>query len=380
MSDIHLTVPTFEVEEVLAEIRLCLEKGWTGAGFKTVEFEEAWKQYTGLPHAHFVNSATAGLHLAVRCLKANGWCDSRAHGNEVITTPLTFVSTNHVLLHEGLRPVFADVDDTLCLSRESVAARITERTRAVMFVGMGGNCGELNMIAALCRDRKLKLIVDAAHMAGTRVHGHYSWMRTLPDAIVFSYQAVKNLPTADAGMVCFEDVALDTTARRISWLGIDRDTYARTQSSNGYKWKYDVDEVGWKYAGNSIMAAIALVQLRHLDRDNAYRRQLATWYDQMLPPEIERPRIPNGCESSRHLYQVLVNNRDEVMLKLNSRGIFPGVHYACNTDYSMYSYAKGTCPNAERAASRLISLPLHLRMTHADVARVAYQLVNATRA
>src|SRR5262245_50201992 len=131
LEEIHLFVPTFRIEETLAEIRECLEKGWTGLGYKTLQFEDAWRRYTGLPHAHFLNSATAGLHLAVRLLKERrGWAD----GDEVISTPLTFVSTNHAILYAGLQVVFADVDEHLCLDPASVAERISPRTRAVMFV------------------------------------------------------------------------------------------------------------------------------------------------------------------------------------------------------------------------------------------------------
>ena len=108
MKPIQLFVPHFRIEECLAEIRECLEKGWTGLGYKTVAFETAWKAYTDLPYAHFLNSATAGLHLAVRLLKQrDGWRE----GDEIITTPLTFVSTNHAMLYENLHPVFADVDE-----------------------------------------------------------------------------------------------------------------------------------------------------------------------------------------------------------------------------------------------------------------------------
>src|SRR5262245_3605726 len=164
MDPIQLFVPTFRVEETLAEIRECLEKGWTGLGYKTVAFEDAWKSYTGLPHAHFLGSATFGLHLALRLLAdAEGWRE----GDEVITTPLTFVSTNHAILYERLRPVFADVDEHLCLDPQSVAARITPRTRAVVFVGMGGNAGRYAEVRALCRERGLRLVLDAAHMSGT---------------------------------------------------------------------------------------------------------------------------------------------------------------------------------------------------------------------
>ena len=122
---IHLFVPTFRVDECLAEIRECLEKGWTGIGFKTIEFEEAWKDYTGLPHAHFLE--LGDRRPAPGLPAAQGAGRLGATGDEVITTPLTFVSTNHAILYENLRPVFADVDEYLCLDPQSVAERITDR-------------------------------------------------------------------------------------------------------------------------------------------------------------------------------------------------------------------------------------------------------------
>lgn len=220
---IQLFVPSYRIDECLKEVRECLEKGWTGLGFKTVEFEKAWANYAKLPHAHFLNSNTSGLHLALYILKTRlGWDDD----DEVITTPFTFVSTNHAILHARLRPVFADIDDYLCLDPSSVASRITSRTRAVMFVGVGGNTGQYDKIVDLCRESGLRLILDAAHMAGTRVGG---WqVGPEPDAVVFSFQAVKNLPTADAGMICFKDGEDDDRVRKLSWLGISKDTYTRT--------------------------------------------------------------------------------------------------------------------------------------------------------
>jgi dTDP-4-amino-4,6-dideoxygalactose transaminase len=261
MEPINLFVPTFRIEECLAEIRECLEKGWTGLGFKTVQFENAWKEYTDLPHAHFVSSATAGLHLAVRLLKEQfSWQD----GDEVITTPLTFVSTNHVILYENLRPVFADVDEYLCLDPASVEERITPRTRAVVFVGIGGNSGRLPDIVQLCRKHGLKLILDAAHMTGTYLGGRHVGGEA--DVAVFSFQAVKNLPTADSGMVCFADSHLDADVRQWTWLGINKDTYARTVEQGAYKWYYDVEHVGFKAHSNSIMAALGLVSLSTWNR------------------------------------------------------------------------------------------------------------------
>ena len=371
MGPIQLFVPTFRIDECLAEIRECLEKGWTGIGFKTVQFESAWQEFTGLPHAHFLNSATAGLHLAVRLLKEHGgWQD----GDEIISTPLTFVSSNHVILYERLHPVFADVDEFLCLEPASILERITPRTRAVMFVGLGGNTGQLEQVARVCHERGLKLILDASHMAGTRQCGKHVGQEA--DVAVFSFQAVKNLPTADAGMICFADAQLDAEVRQWTWLGINKDTYSRTISQGAYKWYYDVEHEGFKYHGNSIMAAIGLVSIKYLDQDNAYRRQIATWYDELLDdePRIQRIPVAPGCLSARHLYQVMVDHRDEVMLALNEQQIYPGVHYRDNTAYRMYTYAHETCPRATCASERLISLPMHLRLNYRDVQRVAIAL------
>lgn len=366
---VQLFVPSFRIDECLAEIRECLEKGWTGLGFKTVEFESAWKAYTRLEHAHFLSSNTVGLHLALHIYKTrDGWQD----GDEVLTTPLTFVSSNHAILYCGLKPVFVDIDDSLCIDPEDMLKKISSRTRAVVFVGLGGNVGQYDRVRELCRERGIRLILDAAHMSGTRVGGrHVGWDA---DVSVFSFQAVKNLPTADSGMICFADREDDERARKLSWLGINKDTYSRTASAGAYKWMYDVEEIGFKYHGNSIMAAIGLVQLKYLDRDNAYRRQLAQWYEDAFAPYSDAVRtipVTPGCESSRHLFQVRLRNRDTVMLALHQHQIYPGVHYRDNTEYRMYAEAKGTCPRAHAASREILSLPMHMQVTAADVAQIA---------
>ena len=374
MSSLQLFRPKFRVEECLEEIRECLEKGWTGIGFKTVEIENAWKDYTGLKNAHFVNSATSGLHLAIKVFKDQyGW---KEEDSEVISTPLTFISTNHAIKYERLNVVFADVDKYLCLDPKDIEKKITEKTKAVVFVGIGGNTGKLQEVADLCRKHDLKLILDAAHMAGTRLNGRVpGW--DCADAIVYSFQAVKNLPTADSGMVCFKEEKFDKLARQLTWLGINKDTFSRSQSNAAYKWKYDVENVGFKYHGNSVIAAIALVQLKYLDVDNAYRRQLATWYEELLgnAENIKTISIPAECECSRHAFMIMVDNRDELLLALNESNIYPGVHYRDNTEYGMYSYANGDCPNAKNAANRLLSLPLHLDLSKKDIEYIAERVL-----
>lgn len=371
---IQLFVPKFEVEECLAEIKECLEKGWTGLGFKTIQLEEEWKKYTGFSNAHYLNSATSGLNIAFDILREEyRWED----GDEVITTPLTFVSSNHAILLAGLKAVFADVDDTLCLDPKDVEKRITPKTKAILYVGMGGNAGHYDKMVELCQKRGLKLILDAAHMAGTRFNGQIPGKEA--EVVIYSFQAVKNLPTADSGMICFMRDELDEIVRKKAWLGINKDTFERTTSGGNYKWKYDVEYIGQKYHGNSIMAAIGLVQLRYLDRDNAFRKQLASWYTHGFAQYAENIKIvhvPSECESSRHLFQIIVEDRDGLMVALNQSEIYPGVHYTDNTQYRMYAYAKGTCPYASYVSDHVISLPMHMRLTHEDVQKIICEVVN----
>lgn len=371
---IQLFVPTFEIEECLSEIRECLEKGWTGMGFKTVQFEDEWKKYTGMKNAHFLNSATSGLNIAFDVLKEEyGWRD----GDEVITTPLTFVSSNHAIVLAGLKAVFADIDDTLCLDPHDVEKRITPKTKAILYVGMGGNIGHYKQIVELCEKYDLKLVLDAAHMSGTRINGEIPGKEA--EVIIYSFQAVKNLPTADSGMICFKRDEFDAIVRKKTWLGINKDTYARTSAGGNYKWKYDVEYVGQKYHGNSIMAAIGLVQLRYLERDNSFRRQIADWYTKGFAPysdKIKLVEVPKECESARHLFQIIVDDRDGLMAYLNERDIYPGVHYVDNTQYRMYSYAKDTCPKASHVSDHIISLPMHMRLTFEDVQKIVRTVVD----
>lgn len=362
--------PKFMIQDCLKEIQECLDKGWTGMGYKTVQFEELWKGYTGLANAYYVNSATAALNLAFNILKSeNNWEDE----DEIITTPLTFISTNHAIKRAHLKAVFADVDESLCLDPRSVMKRITDKTKAICFVGMGGNVGQYKEIVRICREKSLSLILDAAHMAGTKLDGIVPGQEA--DAVCYSFQAVKNLPTGDSGMVCFKEKAYDTIARQRGWLGINKDTYARMNNGN-YKWKYDVNYVGNKYNGNSVMAAIAIAQFSYLEEGNEYRRKIAELYRKQLEKVegITFVREPVNCISSQHLFQILVEDRDGLLLFLNKNDIYPGVHYIANTEYSMYSYGKGSCPYAEWVSAHVLSLPLHLYVTESDVENVCNKI------
>jgi dTDP-4-amino-4,6-dideoxygalactose transaminase len=376
MSAINLFKPHFRNEEISKHWTECLNNGWTGLGFKTVQMEEEWKKYTGLPFAHFLNSNTSGLHLAVKILKdANKWNE----GDEIITSPLTFVASNHAIMYERMKPVFADVDQHLCLDPEDLVRKITKKTKAVMFIGIGGNAGQFDKIVEICKQHKLKLILDAAHMSGTFItrNGNVEHIGQDADVTVFSFQAVKNLPTSDSGMICFKNEDYDSLVRKLAWLGIDKDTYQRTNDKGTYKWEYELVDVGYKYHGNSIVASMGLIGLKYLDVDNDRRREICKMYEKAFNkagiPTIKTS--PYTTRSSRHLYQVNVPNRNDIMSYLNTQEIYPGVHYRDNTKYSVYKEQYGNCPNSHILSEQVISLPLHMSLSDEDVQRVIDKVI-----
>lgn len=375
--NIQVLKPFYRTQEITKLVAECCDSAWTGIGGKMMDFEEAWKASSGAKTCHMLNSATVGLHLAVLQLKMKyGWSDEA----EIITTPLTFVSTNHAILYNDLKPVFADIDQYGCLDPVSIESKITTHTKAILYVGLGGNTGSLREVIALAKKHSLKLILDAAHMAGTKWKdsGMQVGCQDEVDVVVFSGQAVKNLPTADSGWICWngsDALEMDAQTRKLSWLGIDKDTFSRTNTSQGsYKWYYDVPYLGYKFHSNAVMGCFGLVGLKYLEQDNAYRRYICDIYTDGLKDVVEIVPTREDCISSRHLFQILVDKRDEVMLALNQCGIYPGVHYRENTLYSMYQFGQGTTPNVTSFSNRTITLPVHMHLSVEDARYVVQKL------
>ena len=158
----------------------------------------------------------------------------------------------------------------------------------------------------------------------------------------------------------------------MAWLGINKDTYARTTSQGSYKWKYDVDYVGYKYNGNAIMAAIALVQLNYLDEENARRREICKMYTEGFRnnDKIDIIGAPYADECSYHIYELVVPRSASTAFGISHSRYYGGVHYRDNTEYSMYRYAQGTCPHAHEISQHLITLPLHMWLTDEEVEKI----------
>ena len=348
-------------EEAITEVGEVLRSGWLGLGPRTAAFERAFAAYVGVPYCVGVSSCSGALRLALHLLDL-------PRGAEVVTTPLTFVGANQVILHEDLVPVFADVrQDTGNLDPASVAERISNRTGAIVVLHYGGYPCDLDELYALARDAGVPVVEDCAHACGATYRGRR--IGSHGDLHAFSFHAVKNLPTGDGGALTVHHEDHARRLRRLRWFGIDTDTYART-SGRAYRWDYAVEELGFKHHMNDIQAAIGLAQLEYLEIDNARRREIAASYREGLSDldGIELLRQESDRESSQHLFCVLAERRDDLVDRLAERGIDTGVHYRPSYDYPMFE--GGPLPQVERFWRRAVSLPMHVGLADEHVEAV----------
>ena len=360
-----MTIPVFRPsygDREFEAVREVMASGWVGLGPKTAEFEQKFAAYLGVEHAVALNSGTAALHLA---LLAAG-----VEGSEVVTTPLTFVSTNHAILYTGGTPVFADVEEgSGNLDPASVRERVTEKTRAIVCVHFGGRACKMAELRAIADERGLVLIEDAAHGCGGEWHGRK--LGAIGDMGCFSFHAVKNLATGEGGMVVTNDAETAARWRRLRWLGITKDTWSR-EGATRYSWYYDVVEVGFKCHMNDIPAAIGLVQLERLDELNARRAEWAGRYDEALGDLawVQLPVVDPETKPDWHNYVVQTEHRDDLNQYLAERDISTGVHYIPNNHYAMYKSCRGPTPVCDRMWQRLLTLPLYPDLTEKDFGRV----------
>ena len=376
-------LPTIEEDEI-NEVAATLRSGWLTTGPKTAQFEAEFKAYVESPCALAVNSATAGLHLALAALGIGP-------GDEVITTPLTFCSTVNTILQVGATPVLADVGRDGNVDPNSIAERITTRTRAILPVHLGGLPCDMDAIWALARRHELFVIEDAAHA----VASHYRGVPigaggrsagTSSDAVVYSFYATKNLTTGEGGMVTTHEPGLEEQMRILCLHGISKDAWNR-YSDRG-KWYYDVVRSGFKYNLSDIQSAIGIHQLRKQERFLEIRTRYANSYNQAFADvaEVELPPDSDACRHSWHLYGLRLNlqkldiTRGQFIEELRRRNICASVHFIPIPLLSFFApYANlrhNQCPNALALYPRLVSLPLYPAMSQQQVRYVA-ESVNA---
>ncbi|QNP47999.1 DegT/DnrJ/EryC1/StrS family aminotransferase [Diaphorobacter aerolatus] len=361
-------------EEEIAEVVDTLRSGWLTTGPKARRFEQAFAEFLGDASLETVavNSATAGLHLA---LEAAGV----APGDEVITTTHTFTASAEVIRYLGANPVLVDIEEhSWCIDPREIEKHVTARTKAIIAVHFGGRSANMTAILDIARRHRLKVIEDAAHALPCTHRG--AMIGTLEsDATVFSFYANKTMTTGEGGMLVTRDAALAKRARTMRLHGIDRDAFARFNSTVP-AWRYDIVAPGFKYNMTDIAAAIGLVQLRRVRDMQQRRADIARQFDAAFASMegiVTPPQAQAGDVHSWHLYPILVPprvDRDRFIDAMFAQGIGMSVHYI---PLHQQSYWRASCrldardfPVSESMYQRTASLPIYTRMTDADVKRV----------
>lgn len=363
----------------IAAVGSAMRSGWVTTGPKTKEFEQAFTAYLGDEglQSIAVNSATAGLHLALEALGIGP-------GDEVIAPTLTFTATVEVVRYLGADPVLVDVDPvTLNIDPSKIRAAITPATRAIMPVHYAGLACDMDAILAIAREFNLKVVEDAAHALPT------TWRNTLvgqlqSDVTVFSFYANKTITTGEGGMAVTHNPVLAERMRIMRLHGLSRDAFDRFTSKTP-AWYYEVVAPGFKYNMTDVAAAMGVEQLARLPQFVERRQYLAERYHEQLAnlPLTLPAKAPHGDTHAWHLYVIRLQEgaavtRDAVIQGLSDRGIGTSVHYVPLHRHpywrDRYQLTPAMFPQADAAYQSMISIPLFTAMTDADQDRVIHAL------
>ena len=361
-------------EEEIAAVVECLRSDWVTTGPKTRQFEQEFAAYLGgAVETVSVNSATAGLHLALEALGIGP-------GDEVIVPTLTFTATAEVVRYLGAQPVFVDADpNTLNLDLAALEAAIGPHTRAIIPVHYAGLACDMDAIMALARSYGLRVVEDAAHAFPTMYKGRL--VGTLDsDITVFSFYANKTMTTGEGGMVVTRSPELAARIRMMRIHGISQDAFAR-YTSRKPAWFYEVVAAGFKYNLTDLASAMGIAQLHKIDRFLLRREQLAArYFSELADLPLRLPAVAAaGSTHAWHLYVVRLlehapMGRDELIARLSERGIGTSVHFiplhrqpvwrdSCRLSPEQF-------PAAETAYQSMLTLPLYTKMSDADQQRI----------
>ncbi|HTU98689.1 MAG TPA: DegT/DnrJ/EryC1/StrS family aminotransferase [Solirubrobacteraceae bacterium] len=359
----HWQVPLADVvvtDEDIGVISDVYRSGWLSMGPRTEELEARLAGYVGARHAVAVSSGTAALHLM--CLAAGF-----GPGDEVIVPSMTFVATANAVAYTGARPVFADVISLTepWLSVDAVRALITDRTRGVMAMSYGGHPGQIAELVALCAERDIVLLEDAAHGLGSRLGERH--VGTFGKAGAFSFFSNKNLAVGEGGAIVTDDDDFDRRLRLLRSHGMTTLTWDRHR---GHASGYDVVALGFNYRIDEPRAALAAARLERLDAENHERARLDATYRQRLGALPLACALPTAdpVRSAHHLFCVVLDegqDRDAFRARLVDAQIQTSIHYPPVHRFSIYG-EQPSLPVTEAYAQRTVTLPMFAHMTEAQ--------------
>lgn len=367
-------------EEEISEVVSSLRSGWVTSGPKAKQFESDFGEWLGGGvETISVNSATAGLHLALEALGIGP-------GDEVITTTHTFTATAEVIRYLGADPVFVDIDAaTLCISPPAIEAAITPRTKAIIPVHFAGRSADMVEILTIAKRHDLRVVEDAAHALPTTCNGNL--IGTLEsDVTVFSFYANKTITTGEGGMLVTRNPEIANRARIMRLHGINRDAFDRF-TAKVPSWYYEIVAPGFKYNLTDIAASIGIHQLKKAHIFQQKRQQIAERYNSELSglPLLLPPTAAPGDTHSWHLYVIQLGDdanitRDKFIETMFGAGIGMSVHYVPLHQHpywrDTYNLTPEMFPVSQRVYERTATLPLYTRMTELDVDRVINAVKN----
>lgn len=359
------TIPLFKVfmsEDVLAPVNKVLLSGYVGQGPAVDHFESLLARYLDTPYTVTINSATAGLHLALRLLKRSEQNPQGLEdGDEVISTPLTCTATNWPILANNLRIKWADVDPTTCnIDPEDISRKLSPRTRAIMVVHWTGNpCNliALKRVQNECQERfgfTPPIIEDCAHAWGATYEGRP--LGNHGNLCVYSFQAIKTFTTCDGGLLVLPDQELDRRARLLRWYGLDR------TSSKDFRCAQDIEEWGYKFHMNDVNATIGIYNFPHISGLIQKQQENSAYFDEALcnvpgVTQVGGGNPPGVATSACWIYTIRVEHRADFERKMADAGIMVSRVHARNDTHTTVQEFRTHLPGVDIADGEMISIP-----------------------
>ena len=365
---------SFDQKEI-DEIIDTLKSDWVTTGPKMRLFEDKFKDHVGSKYAIAVNSGTAALHISTSCINIKP-------GDEVITTPFTFVASANCVVYRGGTPIFADIKkDTYNVDPIEIKKKITSKTKAIIPVDFAGQPCDYDEICEIAEENNLFIIEDAAHAVDSEYKGRK--IGNISDLTTFSFHPVKNITTAEGGMVTTNNDELYEKMLMFRTHGITKDAVNRFGKSGGYY--YDMQYLGFRYNLSELHASLGIQQLNKLESFQKRRHEVVKIYNRELHniPEITLPYVKKDIKHTWHLYVIQIDyekltiDRDYMFKALREENIGVNVHYIPVHYHSYYinnyHLSKGMFPIVEELFPKILTIPLFPRMTDDDV----YDVINA---
>jgi dTDP-4-amino-4,6-dideoxygalactose transaminase len=353
------TVTMPSKEELMPELEKVLYSGYIGQGHKVEEFEKAFGDYIGTEKVLSVNSGTAALHLALRL--------AGVEGGEVITTPMTCTATNFPILANGADIVWADIDpETGNIDLQSIARKLSDRTRAIMVVHWGGMPAKLGPILDFALQRNIPVIEDAAHALGAEWFDRKIGNRTA-DFTCFSLQAIKHITTVDGGMLVVRNEKDYKRGKLLRWYGIDREG-----PRQDFRCEEDIVEWGYKFHMNDVTATMGLVALPHLQEIvDAHRFNARFFQTYIINPKVKKPSFSIEFDSAWWLYTLKVPERESFMAHMKECGVMTSRVHARNDTHTAVKKYITPLPGVDKFESEMVCIPVHSKLSKEELQWIA---------